>query len=340
MSFNKEAYIRYIIIDTCLTDKQNPYPKMDTLIEACTEKLGKEFSISAIQKDIKTMKEDEVLGFLAPIKYSKSHNGYYYADANYSIRKISLQDSEIEALKTATEMLSVFSGSRVSENFSQAVDKIFASIYERFPEGKSKLKIIQTDHSIIQKGFEHFEWFLQAAREKIPVCFVHYSYRHRDFKSIIFHPLILKEFQNNWYLVGYSENHKEIRTFGLDRIYDPKLLKRKFIEPKEDVRDDYFRHIYGVYPLEGKKLQRIEFMVSPWLSDYMNAHPIHSSQVRKKEMSHGHAIFSLHLIPSKELINFFLSLSSRLVVLHPKWIQEDIREHHQTALKYDKYYQK
>ena len=124
MSFNKEAYIRYIIIDTCLTDKQNPYPKMDTLIEACTEKLGKEFSISAIQKDIKTMKEDEVLGFLAPIKYSKSHNGYYYADANYSIRKISLQDSEIEALKTATEMLSVFSGSRVSENFSQAVDKI------------------------------------------------------------------------------------------------------------------------------------------------------------------------------------------------------------------------
>ena len=340
MSLNKEAYIRYIIIDTCITNKQKPYPSMEHLIEECERKLGKQFSISAIQKDIKTMKEDELLGFIAPIKFSKSNNGYFYSDPEYSIRKISLQESDIEALKAATDMLTMFTGSRVSENFSNAVDKIFTSVHEHFPDGNSRRKMIQTDNSANHKGFEHFEFFLHAAKEKIPVCFVHYSYKHRIFKSVIVHPLILKEFQNNWYLVGHSENHKELRTFGLDRMYEPRLLKRKFIDPARKVSDDYFKNIYGVYPIEGKILQEIEFRVDPLLSDYLHAHPIHESMKRQREMEYGHAIFTLKLIPSQELINFFLSFSHQLVVRKPEWIQQEIHQRHEKALHYEKIYQR
>ena len=166
MSLNKEAYIRYTIIDACITNKQKPFPSMEHLIEECERKLGKQFSISAIQKDIKTMKEDELLGFIAPIKFSKSNNGYFYSDSEYSIRKISLQESDIEALKAATDMLTMFTGSRVSENFSNAVDKIFTSVHEHFPDGNSRRKIIQTDNSANHKGFEHFEFFLHAAKKK------------------------------------------------------------------------------------------------------------------------------------------------------------------------------
>ena len=340
MSFNKEAYIRYTIIDACITNKQKLFPSMEELIETCERKLGKQFTVSTIQKDIKAMKEDEALGFEAPIKFSKSRNGYYYTDPEYSIRKISLSESDIEALKAATDMLSIYTGSRVSENFSQAVDKILASIHERFPEGNSKRKIIQTDSYPNHKGFEHFEFFLHVSKEKFPVCFVHYSYKHRSFKSVIVHPLILKEFQNNWYVVGYSENHKELRTFGLDRIYDPKLLKRKFIEPREKVTEDYFKHVYGVYPLPGKKIQEVEFLVNPILSDYIHAHPFHESLERKKEMNYGHAIYKLKLIPSLELINLLLSFSHQLVVIKPKWIQEEIKARHLRALEYEKIYQR
>lgn len=339
MALNKEAYIRYTIIDACITNKQKPFPSMEYIIKECTRKLGKDFSISAIQKDIKNMKEDELLGFIAPIKFSKSNNGYYYSDPEYSIRKISLQESDIEALKAATDMLTMFTGSRVSENFSHAVDKIFTSVHEHFPDGNSRRKIIQTDNSANHKGFEHFEFFLHAAKDRIPVCFVHYSYKHRIFKSVIIHPLILKEFQNNWYLVGYSENHKELRTFGLDRIYEPKLLKRLFKEPNVKISNDYFKNIFGVYPIEGQKLQVIEFMVNPILSDYLHAHPIHESQKRQFELNHGHAILTIKLIPSQELINYFLSFSHQLVVRKPEWIQKEIHERHLKALNYEKIYQ-
>ena len=332
MSFNKEAYIRYQIIDSCLTNPQKPYPTMDELIDNCERKLGKPFAVSTIQKDIKAMKEDEMLGFLAPIKFKKSHNGYYYSKPDYTIRTIPLNETDIESLKAATDMLAMYSGSRVSENFGHAVEKIFASVNERFPEGNSKRRIIQTDIAPSHKGFEHFELFLHSAKDKIPVCFVHYSYQKRIFNSVIVHPIILKEFQNHWYLVGYSENHEEIRTFGLDRIYDPKLLKRKFVEPKEKSKEDYFKHVYGVYPLPNQVKQRILFSVQPMLSDFLQAHPIHESQKIRREFAHGQALISLELIPSQELINYFLSFNLYLRVLEPKWMKEQILEHHKSII--------
>ena len=336
MPLNKEAYIRYKIIDACIISRHKRFPSMLDLINVCEEKLGKKFTISTIQKDIKAMKEDELLGINAPIKFSKQWNGYYYSDPEYSFHNIPLNDSDIEALKTATDMLANFAGTRVSENFNHATEKIFTSFRESFPDGNSKRKIIQTDSPPSHKGFEHFELFFRAAKDKIPVCFVHYSYRKRTFKSVIVHPVILKEFQNYWYVVGYSESHKQLRTFGLDRIYEPILLKRKFREANPSVQEKYFKYVYGVYPIPGQKRQKIIFRVYPMLGDYILSHPIHESQRIDNYGGDGALTISLKLVPSQELINFFLSFSNHLKVLKPEWIQNEIRNYHLSALKNDK----
>jgi predicted DNA-binding transcriptional regulator YafY len=313
-----------------------PYPSLEFLRVECERKLDIIISESSILKDINSMKTDDRLGFDAPIKYSKSNNGYYYSDPEFSIKKLSLQEPEIEALKMAVDVLSIFSGTRVSDNFNLAIEKVLASVHEQFPE--SKRKIIQTDTTPNHKGFENFELLLNSATTKTPVNFIHYSYKNRIFKSVIVHPYLLKEFQNNWYLVGYSETHNEQRTFGLDRIYEPILLKHSFIAPDIEKINQYFENIYGVYPLENQALQKIEFVVNPFLSDYLNAHPIHQSQKRIRQTSYGHAIFTLDLIPTRELINFFLSYSHQLIVREPIWIQEEIKVHHQKAIRYEKNY--
>ena len=336
MPLNKEAYIRYKIIDGCIASKHKPYPSMFDLIDACEEKLGKEFTVSTIQKDIKAMKEDELLGIKSPIKFSKSQNGYYYTNPDYSFNKIPLNDSDIDALKTVTDMLGNFTGTRVSENFNHAIEKIFSSFKESFPDGNFQRKVIQTDVPPSHKGFEHFELFVRAAKDKIPVCFVHYSYGKRKFNSVIAHPVLLKEFQNHWYVVGYSENHRQLRTFGLDRIYEPILLKRKFKEAAASAQEKYFKHVYGVYPVPGQKKQKIIFRVRPMLGDYLLAHPIHASQMILQHYDFGQLDLSLDLIPSQELINYFLSFSTHLKVLKPQWIQDKIQETHLIALKHEK----
>jgi predicted DNA-binding transcriptional regulator YafY len=333
---NKDALKRYKLINLLLINKYKSYPTMDRIIEFCQEKLGVELHVSTIQKDIKAMKEDEGLGYFAPIKFHRGHLGYYYTDPNYSIDNIALQEKDIESIKASIDLLSAYTGSRVSENFAHALNKVLASVKESFPEENSKRKIIQTDHAPQHIGFEHFETLLHAAKEKIPICFVHYSYSNRDFKSVIVHPIMLKEFNNSWYLLGYSENHKSLRTFGFDRIYEPKLLKLAYKETDEKITTNYFKHIYGVYPIKNQKLQEIRFWVDPTLADYINAHPIHESQIKEHEMSHGHTIFKVKLIPSQELINLFQSYGEQLIVLSPIWIQDKINTQRLKALQHEK----
>ncbi len=129
MGFSKEAYIRYNIIDSSITNKYLPYPSMSELIDKCENILGKTFSKSTIQKDIKAMKEDEALGFFAPIKYSKESNGYYYTDSKYTIKAIQLNTEELTAIEAVSDILNVFSGSRIIDKSLEPTNGRIAVCY-------------------------------------------------------------------------------------------------------------------------------------------------------------------------------------------------------------------
>ena len=58
MPVNKEAFLRYRIIDRMFHNKSIPYPTMNDIIDELENKLGKSFSISTVQKDIKAMNID------------------------------------------------------------------------------------------------------------------------------------------------------------------------------------------------------------------------------------------------------------------------------------------
>lgn len=336
MPVNKEAYIRYKIIDSCICNSHKPFPSMDELIDACEEKLGKSFTISTIQKDIKTMKEDEALGFMAPVKFSKMHNGYYYTDKDYTIRTVPLNEEEVDALLAAVDLLSTFSGERVSLNFNAAVDKILASVKEKYERTRDKKIIIQTENAPKQRGWEYFDLFFKAAKERIPVSFLHFSYFKRRFNSIIFHPYLLKEFQNKWYIIGYSENHKEIRSFGMDRVMEPLFLKRTFLLKKGFDPEKHMKEIYGVFPLSNK-LETIRFKVAPAIGNYLLSQPIHDSQKVEIYHNYGHLTLSLKLIPSVELLNQFLMHSGQLSVIEPEWVKRAIKKSLQTAITNEKH---
>lgn len=329
MSLNNEPILRYRIIDACIRNKQRPYPSMQDLIEACLEKLGHEFTVSTIQKDIKDMKgrDDDRLGYNAPIKYSKHHDGYYYTDPNYSIEEIPLNDQEIDSLYAANDLFQSFAGSRVSENFNHLVEKLNSYVIEKYNnKGKNKRTLIQTENAPLHRGFEYFEFFLAATKRKIAVNFLHYSYENRSFSCPIVHPYLLKEFKNRWYVIGYSESHKEIRTFGLDRIHNPIELNKDFIDDDKFNPAFYTDDVYGVFPIDGEKKQIIRFMVHPNLANYIISQPIHKSQKRVGHTEDGYLYFTLELIPSVELLIELYGYSVNLWVEKPTWIKKEIQK--------------
>jgi len=320
MGVSKSAFSRYRIIDKMLKNIFKPYPTLYDIQEACERQLDFSPSLDTLEKDIRNMKQSDV--FDAPIVFCRKNKGYYYSNSNYSINSIPLTDSDILTIKEALDLIkNLGGGNRVTERFEAAIQKILASYKEEFPDGVIDRKIIQTDYVEGAKGYENFNTLFESCNNQYPISFVHYSYSKRVFKSVIVHPIRLKEFENKWYLIGYSESHAGIRTFGLDRIYEPIFLKRKFISCKDTAIESYCNDIYGVYPIENEKKQKITFLTSPGITNYFEAYPVHSSQKANKNNS-GSSFFTLNLVPSMELIKLFRSYGKHLKVTYPDWLRE------------------
>jgi predicted DNA-binding transcriptional regulator YafY len=228
----------------------------------------------------------------------------------------------VDSIKEAIEILQNIGSSRVSDSFNYALDKILVSYKEEFPDGNSKRKIIETESVPSARGFEHFEILFTACKNKTPLSFTHYSYKKRKFNSLIVHPVLLKEFDNFWYLLAYSESHKELRTFGFDRIYEPMLLNRKFIPTPQEIVNNYYKDIYGVYPINKQNKQEIVFFVSSLVSNYFEAYPIHESQ--KCEKQYYGNVFTINVVPSLELVRLLRSYGREINVIEPQWLDKII----------------
>lgn len=321
MPINKSAYRRYKIIDQLVRNKMKRFPTMTEIIDACWDKLGIDTSPETIQKDIANMRKLPPEGFDAPIYYDHKGKGYAYSDPDYELGGVSLSDTDIETIRESIEFIQTIGGSRISEKFNHAMEKILSTSLEEFSTGNTKQAILQTMNPPRSRGFEHFDLFYKACREKTPVSLVHYSYKKRHFSALTIHPFMIKEFENKWYVMGFSEKHNQIRTFGLDRVFDPFLLKKKYIPVEKSAREKEAHDYYGVFPIPNQKKQGVKIHVSALVTNYFEAYPIHESQLIKKEES-GSSVISYNLIPTIELTRLFLSHGYHVKVIEPKWLIE------------------
>ena len=325
MAISRSAYRRYKVIDSLLRNTSRPYPSINDIQDACTIKLDMTPSIDTIEKDIRNMKMPEPDGLDAPIVYCRTNKGYYYTNPKYSINSVGLTDTDIDSIKEALDLVKNIGGSKVSIRFKQAIDKILTSYKEEFPESDSNRILIQTDYVNGSRGFKHFDILFSACKNRYPISFSHYSFQKRAFKSVIIHPVLLKEFDNRWYIVGYSENHQSLRTFGFDRIYEPLHLKRKYITTKQEEIDLYCNDTYGVYPYANEAKQSVIFKTTPLITNYFESYPIHSSQKGLKN-EYGYCDFTLDIVPTVELVRLFRSYGTEITVKAPSWLQKEIKK--------------
>jgi predicted DNA-binding transcriptional regulator YafY len=322
MPLNKNAYNRYIVIDSLLRNKMRPYPTMQELIAACNERLSIDTKLNTIQKDIERMKMPPPDGFNAPIYYERYHKGYMYTDPDFKIGNLDLTDADIASIKESLALVQSIGAGRIDEKFGHAMQKVLATAAEVFDQPQSNAaSYLQTMSPPISRGFAHFELFSRACREQIPLSFVHYGYKKRKFTAVQLHPFLIKEFDNKWYLFGYSENHQEVRHFGFDRIYSPLLLNKPYKRFDQQTTFDLLANAYGVFPIPDKKKQRITLEVSSLITHYFEAYPIHNSQQIKKHAD-GTAQITLELVPTIELARLILWQGYHVQHISPKWFAD------------------
>jgi predicted DNA-binding transcriptional regulator YafY len=322
MPVTKNPYLRYKAIDSRLRNRQMPKPTIQDLIKACERDTENRPSLDTVVKDIKNMRGY----FHAPIDYCRTKKVYEYTDDAYRFDGVGLMEQDINSIKNAIELIQSIGSSRVSGQFEHAMEKVLSAYREKFPQGNYKKQFIQTDSPRDFRGFEHFDLFFRAIKDRIPVSIVHYSYSKHNFTSRIIHPMLLKEFDNRWYIVAFSEEHNEVRTFGFDRISDPVLLYGEFTEHQGAEALEKLKNLYGVYPIDNQPLQTIVFDIAPNELAYFRSFPIHESQEFLMVHNSGRARIKVDLIPSFELVRLLRSYGSNIRIVEPEWLRLEVTE--------------
>ncbi len=321
MPKNKSAAVRYRAIDKRIRRKFRPYPTMQDLIEAVEEVTDSTISVSSIQKDLNAMRYDSRLGYNAPIRFSKTHAGYFYEDPDYTIEGFSLNENDISSIQFAASMLNQFRGTEFFKEFESAVDKIIARaqiVENQEMEGK-----IQLEKAPYYSGSYLINPLVEHIRNKDVISFSYTKFNDSKSKPHSLHPYVLKEYRNRWYVTGLDVESGIIKTFGLERMNDVKVdLSLKFFEDPSFDPSEYFRFALGITTAGGAPLD-IVLSFSPEVSEYIKTQPWHESQKELSDSKKEYRI-SLKLVPSMELIMQILSYGKDIKVISPESLRKEV----------------
>lgn len=312
MPITKNALKRFVIIDQVLTEKIPP-PTLKRMQEVCKAQ-EIEVSLETLSKDIRHMRE--ILE--APILFDPSKQRYYYSDERFSLRGVRLTSEETKVLQESLSLIRCLLKTELGDKLRHAMEKVLSNSFE-VETTASRFPILKTMEPPVSRGYDHMDNLLTACKERIPVSFIHYSYTKEVFNSVIFHPSVVREFDNRWYIFGFSETHQATRCFGLDRIYDPIFVDKFFRGTESAALEDFLNHMYGVYPLPESSKQEVVLHSSPLVTKILNANPIHASQKVTKHRN-GTGDISLSLIPTMELVQFIRSYGRDLKIIAPIWL--------------------
>ena len=321
MATNKHAIIRYRVIDQCLRNLDGKW-NWRTLADACAQQIesstGDRISLSerTIKGDIHAMRNDERLGYFAPIEYDRKEKSYYYTDRRYSITEAPLNKSDSKELKRVISLLRQFTGFKHLEGIDNIIHKLELMVYESVGESK---QIVQLEQSVSIPGQKWLDAIYEAIKLEYSITIRYQPFERKPYSTSV-SPYLLKEHEGRWYLIAYSHDKEDYRTYGLERIKEVRKSLATFIHPENFNPEEYYRDIIGITLLKNKKKSLVEFEAFGYLIPFLKTQAIHHSQKTLEENKQS-AKFSLELIINNELENQFLSYGEFVKIKSPKTLR-------------------
>ncbi|MEM6724059.1 MAG: WYL domain-containing protein [Bacteroidota bacterium] len=324
MAQNKNALIRYRTIDKCLQNRSRRWTLND-LIEACSQALyefeGKESPVSkrTVQLDIQFMRSDK-LGYAAPIiVYDRKY--YTYEDEDYTITDIPLTQTDMDILAESMEVLKQFKDFSLFAELNGVIQKLEDKIHRESGSGDA---IIHIEKNEQLRGLEHLDTIYQSIQKQIVLEIDYRSFKSRNPGKMVFHPYVLKEFNNRWFLLGKKKGAPQILTLALDRIerLTPLLAKAYKKDPFDP--NEYYKNTYGVTVMGDKALLNIQLEIDPQNAPYVLTKPFHHSQQLLEQLPDGRIIIGLKLHHNYELERLILGFGRGAKVLQPRNLRRRI----------------
>lgn len=330
MPVNKNAMLRYQILDRCFSDFHRKYSiedLLDKVNDALYDLYGTEVSLRQIREDIKYMRDR--VTYDAPIKayqYDGKKCYYRYEDSDFTIFNNELSVDDINKLQSTIDMLGRFRGSAANV----WLEEVISNLEYRFGLKSNSEYLVSFEQNEQLRGIEHLAEIIDSTVNHQVLEIVYLTFRGKEI-SMVIHPYYVKQYNGRWFLYGLNEELDKISNLALDRIQS--FHKSSIPFKKNDKYDfsTYYDDVIGVtIPNDDVKKQTIGLRFSSNRFPYVVSKPIHKSQIIVDE-SNGE--IEIQVRPTRELDQQIFSFIPDVEVLYPEWYRQQIREKIEENLK-------
>jgi len=324
MSINKNALLRYQVLDRCFQNTGRKFFWHDLLQEinmALVEFNGTGSGIKRRQlfDDIRFMESEQ--GWSIPLdKIREGRRVYYrYSDPEFSISNQPLNESEVSQIEAAISVLSRFSGAPQFE----AVQEMIPVLKDRLGLDHQSKEVIGLESNIDLKGIEYLYHLYDAIINEQVLNVVYQDFKSDEPFTIMFHPYYLKQYNNRWFVLGLNEElGVPTWNLALDRIESIEIIRKEYQQTDIDW-NDYFYDIIGVTHYQDKEPETVDLEFTKDVAPYVETKPLHPSQ--KTEWADDKLRVTIEVIPNYELESLILSFGSSVEVSSPIKLRKDIK---------------
>ncbi len=323
---NRNKGLRYKIIDELLKRRRGyTIEEIRAKVnEALADWDNKEVTPRTIYNDL-----DE-LQSVYDLDITKAGHRYKYTDPNDSFRK---SRANMEEKQTVELSLEAFAGTMrhfpFFNKFSDVINRMLAGDLYAGMDDEDKARIIQIGESYNESGQQHIEKIYEAIKNKTVIA-VLYNKGPNNMNWRIISPYILKEYRNQWYMVGYSKDSSRgpnSSVYALSKIESLRMLDKEqyVIDPKFNA-DDYFKYSLGVY----HDLYKEPIVVKLKFTGAFHVQRLKTSKLHSTmeliSMTDNEIIVSMEVYNSPDLTALILGFKNEVEVVEPEILRKEIKD--------------
>lgn len=128
------------------------------------------------------------------------------------------------------------------------------------------------------QGMDQLPQLWEAMQAKRVVQFAYQSYNKPKARKRTVEPNLIVEDRNRWYLVGWDQQEKDIRSFGLDRMSDLQPAAQTFTRDIRKTFREQKKQIIGITIFPEKPVEQVVLRFTAKEAPYVKASPLHASQ--------------------------------------------------------------
>jgi len=182
------------------------------------------------------------------------------------------------------------------------------------------------------QGTNHFYGLLHAIRNRLIIDLSHRKFEYDEPTKRLVEPYGLKESKGRWYLLAKEVGMNKVKTFGLDRIVDFDITKKRFSVPEKYNANEDFKYCFGVYNLTDVSPQEIILSFEPEQGKYIKSFPLHETQSILID-NEDELKIRLFLLITYDLVMEILSFAERVKVISPRSLIKEIQKRLENAFK-------